>query len=82
MSILFVILKGVEFVDHSIFQDSICSKFWDYVNSPTRSGVLQSLSFILRNNKNSNVFESLSDQNRDDLRIFLTTCESMKSIDG
>ena len=62
------------------------SVFWEYVLSPTRSGVLTALDCVLRDSVNSgaksNVFDALSAQQKDALRLYIATSEPVRQLTG
>ena len=62
------------------------SVFWEYVLSPTRSGVLAALDCVLRDSVNSsaksNVFDALTAQQKDALRLFIATSEPVRQLTG
>ncbi len=68
------------------------SVFWEYVLSPTRSGVLSALDCVLRDNSNgtstsgsgakSSVFDALSAQQKDALRLYVATVEPLRQLTG
>ena len=67
--------------------------FWEYVLSPTRSGVLTALDFLHRSGSastgasgaaaaSSSVFDKLSAAQRETLRHFIATAEPVKLLTG
>lgn len=62
------------------------SVFWEYVLSPTRSGVLTALDCVLRDSVSSgvksNVFDALSAQQKDALRLYIATSEPVRQLTG
>jgi len=67
------------------------SVFWEYVLSPTRSGVLSALDCALRDsnststsgsNAKRNVFDALSAQQKDTLRLYIATVEPLRQLTG
>jgi hypothetical protein len=71
---------NVYIVDPSALSDngSMPSVYWQYVNSPSRTGILSCLELVSRNNLNK--FELLSSENKEDLRLHLATCEPVKNL--
>ena len=62
------------------------SVFWEYVLSPTRSGVLTALDCVLRDSNNSSakssMFDALSAQQKDALRLYIATSEPVRQLTG
>jgi hypothetical protein len=63
--------------------------FWEYVLAPTRSGVLTSLDFVLRNGTSSNssgsangAFSKLTASQRESLRAYLANAEPVAQLSG
>ena len=73
-------LIGVNIVDSLALPDkgSMPSVFWQYVNGPSRSGILSALDSITRNNPTA--FQRLSTEQKDHLRLHIASCEPVKHI--
>jgi hypothetical protein len=70
----------VNIVDSLALPDkgSMPSVFWQYVNGPSRSGILCTLESVSRNH--AGLFQQLTNEQKDHLRLHIATCEPIKHI--
>lgn len=71
---------GVNLVDTTILSkvSSMPNVFWNSIHSPSRSGLLQAMYATIRDTNTS--FSQMTDSDRDHLRLYLGSCESLKTM--
>lgn len=88
-------IVGVNIVDPVVVADvgAMPKVFWEYVQGPSRSGILSTFASIMRNSSlaspagatqlsasPASPFDRLSDEQREVLRLHLASCEPVKSM--